>query len=113
MLLIDCPNCGPRAEVEFRCGGESHIQRPGPPDQVTDGQWAQYLYYRHNPKGEHLERWFHAAGCRRWFNVARDTVTHRIRATYKMTEACPTAEASAAPAGDPAIMAGAAAGGAS
>ena len=38
MLLIDCPWCGPRAEHEFRCGGESHIARPGPPETVADGE---------------------------------------------------------------------------
>jgi Sarcosine oxidase delta subunit len=27
MMLIDCPFCGPRAELEFTCGGESHIAR--------------------------------------------------------------------------------------
>ena len=26
MLLIDCPHCGPRNEVEFRYGGEAHVQ---------------------------------------------------------------------------------------
>src|SRR3546814_9975226 len=81
MLLIDCPFCGPRAEIEFRCGGESHIQRPGPHDRVSDAEWADYLFNRENPKGEHRERWFHSAGCRRWFNAARDTVTHQFRVT--------------------------------
>ena len=33
-----------------------------------------------------IERWNHARGCRRWFNVARDTVTHRISKIYKMGE---------------------------
>lgn len=89
MLLIECPHCGPCAEIEFRCGGEGHVQRPGPHDEVSDAAWADYLFYRENPKGEHRERWFHAAGCRRWFNVARDTVTHRIRAVYAMTDDCP------------------------
>ena len=103
MLLIDCPHCGPRAEIEFRCGGESHIQRPGPHTEVLDAEWADYLFYRDNPKGEHRERWFHAAGCRRWFNVARDTVTHHIRAAYAMTEACPPTE-EAAGALDPKIL---------
>lgn len=94
MLLIKCPNCGPRAEIEFRCGGEGHIERPGPHDHVTDAEWADYLFNRANPKGEHRERWFHAAGCRRWFNVARDTVTHEIRAVYAMAEDGPAEEAS-------------------
>ena len=84
MLLIECPNCGPRAESEFRCGGQSHVQRPGPHGAVADEAWADYLFYRQNPKGEHRERWVHAAGCRRWFNIARDTLTHRIIAVYPM-----------------------------
>ncbi|MES2057150.1 MAG: sarcosine oxidase subunit delta [Pseudomonadota bacterium] len=87
MLLITCPHCGPRSEIEFRYGGESHIQRPGPYGDVTDEAWADYLFYRSNPKGEHRERWMHAAGCRRWFNIVRDTVTHRIVTIYPMGEA--------------------------
>ena len=42
-----------------------------------------------NPKGVHFERWNHARGCRRWFNVARHTVTHEILAVYKMGEPPP------------------------
>lgn len=84
MLLIPCPYCGPRAEIEFRCGGEAHIARPGPHSDVSDEAWAEYLFYRGNPKGEHRERWLHSAGCGRWFNVARDTVTHQIRTVYPM-----------------------------
>ncbi|QNA86346.1 sarcosine oxidase subunit delta [Sphingomonas sp. So64.6b] len=89
MLQISCPWCGPRDELEFRCGGQSHIIRPDPPEAIDDVSWGKYLSEKINPRGEHLERWQHNAGCRRWFNVARDTVTHRIRATYHMTEAAP------------------------
>ena len=89
MLLLDCPFCGPRDETEFRCGGQSHIQRPGPHDAVSDEQWSAYLYTRQNPKGLHFERWVHAGGCRQWFNVARHTVTHQVRAVYAMGEAAP------------------------
>jgi sarcosine oxidase, subunit delta len=84
MLLIHCPHCGPRAEIEFRCGGEAHVERPGPHDSVSDEAWAHYLFFHANPKGGHRERWLHSAGCGRWFNVARDTVTHRITAVYPM-----------------------------
>jgi len=87
VLLISCPWCGPRAEPEFRCGGQSHIRRPGPPEAVSDAEWSAYLFQRLNPKGPHRERWVHAFGCGRWFNVARDTVTHEILETYLMTEA--------------------------
>ena len=89
MLLIQCPWCGPRDEVEFRCGGQSHITRPEPSDTVADAAWADYLYARINPKGLHLERWQHIHGCRRWFNVGRDTGNHRILATYRMGEQPP------------------------
>jgi sarcosine oxidase subunit delta len=89
MLLISCPWCGPRDEIEFRCGGESHIRRPDP--SVSDAAWADYLFTRSNPKGVNLERWVHAFGCRRWFNLARDTVTHEIRAVYRMDEPGPQA----------------------
>ena len=37
---------------------------------------------RKNPRGRHLEQWWHAHGCRRWFNAERDTVTGRIARTY-------------------------------
>jgi len=86
MLKIDCPYCGPRAEIEFRCGGEGHIQRPEPYDQVSDKEWAEYLFYRENPKGVHRERWLHRHGCRRWFNIARDTLSHEILAVYPITQ---------------------------
>lgn len=92
MLQIECPNCGPRSEIEFRCAGEGHIVRPGPfsgQTMVSDKAWAEYLFFRDNPRGVLRERWVHAAGCGRWFNVARHTVTHKILAVYAMTEICP------------------------
>ena len=89
MFLIQCPYCGPRDEHEFTCGGEAHIVRPHDPDALTDEQWAQYLFMRRNPKGTHFERWVHAHGCRRWFNVRRNTVTHVIEAVYAMGEPPP------------------------
>ena len=77
MLLIDCPYCGPRPEVEFRGGGEANIARPDP-SQASDEQWAAFLFFRSNPKGRHAERWLHIHGCQRWFNAVRDTVTDRF-----------------------------------
>ncbi|MEM7444175.1 MAG: sarcosine oxidase subunit delta [Pseudomonadota bacterium] len=89
MLLITCPWCGPRDEIEFHCGGEANIERPDKPDQLTDQEWADYLFMRANPKGRYAERWVHSAGCRRWFNVIRDTRTHRILAIYRPDEQAP------------------------
>ena len=51
---------------------------PPDPQTVDDAAWARYLYYRPNPKGPLEERWVHTAGCRRWFRINRDTVTHQI-----------------------------------
>ncbi len=84
MFLITCPWCGPRDEIEFAYGGEAHIRRPRTPDALTADNWADYLFMRKNPKGRHLEQGVHACGCRRWFNVRRDTFTHEITDVYKM-----------------------------
>ena len=78
MLLIPCPWCGPRDEAEFRYGGQAGLSYPPDPDALSDEEWADYLFMRDNPKGEFAERWMHAAGCRRWFDVVRDT-SRRIR----------------------------------
>ena len=69
-----------------------HLRRRGPyrsprnPESVTDAEWGGYLFYRKNPKGDHLEQWCHASGCRRWFNVRRDTVTYEIKEVYGVGE---------------------------
>jgi heterotetrameric sarcosine oxidase delta subunit len=87
MLRIACPYCGTRDESEFRFGGESHVERPGL--EVSDAEWADYLFNRNNPKGLHYERWCHTYGCSQWFNVVRDTLTHEIHAVYRMGEVKP------------------------
>jgi sarcosine oxidase subunit delta len=78
MLLIACPWCGPRPETEFSYGGEAQIARPKEPRKLSDEQWANYLYMRSNPRGLYLEQWCHTSGCRRWFNLTRDTVSYQI-----------------------------------
>jgi heterotetrameric sarcosine oxidase delta subunit len=82
MLLIPCPWCGPRVEIEFRYGGQAHVAYPSDPDSLTDAEWADYLFMRDNPRGRFAERWVHTAGCRRWFNAIRDTATYAFEATY-------------------------------
>ena len=84
MMLLTCPWCGRRDENEFACGGTTHIVRPDL--AATDAVWADYLFFRDNPKGVHLERWRHTYGCGRWFNVARHTVTHEVLSVYAITE---------------------------
>jgi heterotetrameric sarcosine oxidase delta subunit len=76
VLRIPCPHCGLRDESEFRYGGEAGVKRPGNPQSIDDRAWADYLFFRDNVRGPQLERWFHAYGCRLWFELARDTLTH-------------------------------------
>jgi heterotetrameric sarcosine oxidase delta subunit len=90
MLLIECPWCGAREEPEFHYGGQAHVARPEDPAALSDDAWAAYVFLRDNPKGVFAERWSHSAGCRRWFNVLRDTVSHRILAVYRMGEPPPS-----------------------
>jgi sarcosine oxidase subunit delta len=89
MLLISCPWCGPRPELEFSYGGEAHIVRAADPEAVSDAAWAAFLHTRSNPKGIHRERWRHTHGCARFFNAMRDTTTDVISATYKLGEVPP------------------------
>ena len=86
MLLIDCPYCGKRPELEFAYGGQAHIARPVRPADLSDQQWADYLYQRSNPRGPHAERWRHVHGCGRFFNAVRDTTTDQFSATYRIGE---------------------------
>ena len=89
MLLIPCPYCGERPELEFSYGGEAHVARPKDPAAVSDEEWADFLYRRTNPRGAHAERWRHTHGCARFFNALRDTTSDVILATYKVGEERP------------------------
>lgn len=83
MLHIYCPYCREkREEDEFTYGGEAHIVRPPEPESLSDEEWGDYLFFRKNPKGIHHEIWYHLAGCRRYFNVTRDTVSYQILESY-------------------------------
>lgn len=74
MQIFDCPFCGPRPDAEFRYGGEAGRARP--PRECSDAEWAEYLYLRANARGASRELWLHHAGCGRWIELQRDTVTH-------------------------------------
>jgi len=90
MLLIECPWCGARDESEFSYAGEAHIARPLETEKLSDEAWADYLFMRKNPKGLHREQWLHAAGCRRYFNLERDTATYQISGSYKIGQMPPS-----------------------
>ena len=77
MLLITCPNCGPRMGSEFAWHGEPKER----PDVASAGQaeWRTYLYDEENAAGWVVERWSHRTGCRTYVTVERHTVTNEIR----------------------------------
>lgn len=77
MLLVPCPNCGPRNASDLGYLGEI-VPRPQPTEVVPES-WRDYLYMRDNPASWVTERWYCRAGCRRYFSVERDTSTNRFR----------------------------------
>jgi len=81
MLLLTCPNCGPRNVSEFRFGGESN-PRPNDPMASSDVDWTNYLYLRNNAMGVQREWWYHRAGCGLWFYAERHTRTNEVMRTY-------------------------------
>jgi sarcosine oxidase subunit delta len=97
MLIINCPYCGPRPELEFSYAGQAHVARPTDPAATSDDEWTAYLYLRTNTRGVHAERWRHARGCARFFNALRDTTTDRFVATYRSGEAPPASATEATP----------------
>ena len=63
---------------------------------------------RKNIKGIQFERWNHSNGCRRWFNVARNTATDEILKVYNMGEVPPNINGDNpnTPSGEPKIGSG-------
>ena len=49
MLLIPCPWCGPRNQIEFTYGGDATVRRPAA--DAPDAAWFAYVYLRDNPHG--------------------------------------------------------------
>ena len=86
MLNIKCPYCGDRSQKEFAYGGDGTIIRPELNKDISDEKWDEFVYLRKSPRGKHIELWHHIAGCRQWFKVQRDTVTHEVFKTAKMNE---------------------------
>ena len=81
MLLLTCPNCGPRNAAEFRHGGEAH-PRPADPAQVGEDAWTDFLYMKRNVAGQQTEWWYHRAGCGLWFLADRHNSTNEVLRTY-------------------------------
>tara|TARA_B100001175_G_C19353596_1_gene563578 strand:- start:296 stop:562 length:267 start_codon:yes stop_codon:yes gene_type:complete len=84
MLEIKCPYCGRRSQNEFSYGGDASVKRPKLGTETSDKDWDDFVYFRNNRRGKHLELWHHVAGCRQWFKASRDTATHEIYETTKI-----------------------------
>jgi heterotetrameric sarcosine oxidase delta subunit len=95
MLLLTCPWCGPRDETEYHYGGQAHVAYPQDASALSDKEWAEYVFFRDNTRGPFAERWSHSGGCRRWFNVVRDTATYDVLEVY--TGAAPAPGQAGAP----------------
>lgn len=87
MLLIACPYCGPRPEIEFVARGEAHVARPAA--DADPQAIAEALYVRDNTRGLLAERWRHLHGCGRFFNAVRHTVTDKFVTTYRVGDPRP------------------------
>jgi sarcosine oxidase subunit delta len=74
-LRIPCPRCGSRPYTEFWYGGELRPEPASPGDLEED---FRVVWLRENAAGVQSERWFHAAGCRRWLTVDRDTASNDL-----------------------------------
>ncbi len=72
---LDCPNCGTRPVWEFHYGGASRMRPEG---EITERQWAEYLYNRANHCGEETEWWYHRSACKMWVLARRDTRTNLV-----------------------------------
>ena len=50
------------------------------PDSITDpdARNVDWVWMQDNVDGMTTERWFHAAGCRRWLTLRRDTTTDAV-----------------------------------
>src|ERR1700690_3121021 len=97
MLLIACPYCGNRPEIEFSYGGEGHLVRAAQPALLDDQTWTDFLYMRRNTKGVYAERWRHARGCGGFFNALGDTTTDHFLAIYTPGEPPPAINSGAEP----------------
>ena len=74
-FTIPCPRCGDRPYTEFAFGGEI---RPLEDPATSDEEDFERIWMHENPAGIQTERWFHAAGCRRWLTLRRDVATNEL-----------------------------------
>jgi sarcosine oxidase, subunit delta len=87
MQIFPCPFCGARDESEFHYVGEPKA-RPEPAGSVSDAEWASYLWFNANPKGETREIWLHLT-CMEMFAMTRNTATNAVVASEVLARPAP------------------------
>ena len=87
MQIFPCPFCGPRDEIEFHYVGEPKA-RPEPASSVSDAEWAEYLWFNDNPKGDAREIWVHLT-CMEMFTLRRDTALNATVSSAAATGPAP------------------------
>lgn len=85
-MIIPCPCCGERDAREFSYLGDAGVRRPNADDAGAQPAFFEYVYLRDNPAGPFEEFWYHAAGCRCWLIVTRDTRTHEITSARRAAD---------------------------
>ena len=89
-MRISCPYCGDRDSREFITIGEVMAARPDGLDAMPDAM-SERVYLRTNAAGPQLSHWYHAAGCRSWLVVERDTRDHSILSVVPARQRAETA----------------------
>ena len=79
MKIMNWPLNGPRNISEFICFGEV-IDMPNP-NEMSDEQWADFMWMSNNTAGVVREWWCHTATSY-WFIAERNTITDEIIKTY-------------------------------
>ena len=100
MIRIDCPWCGVRDEMEFAYRGDATVVRPA--GDAGEEAFHDFVYRRANPRGWHVEWWYHQAGCRQFLKVVRHTMTHEVHAVARAGDRVevPAAEHTGVPAAE-------------
>ena len=83
MKIMTCPMNGPRNISEFVYGGE--VQEMPDPNNCSDREWAEYVFYSDNAIQVVREWWMHSASSY-WFIAERHTASDEILKTYPSTE---------------------------
>jgi methylglutamate dehydrogenase subunit B len=84
MQSIFCPHCRhavDEGDMQFGSAKPRRLLDPEASHQET----IDYLFMQANVRGIVEEHWYHAAGCRQWILVTRDTTGNRVIGSRALT----------------------------